>query len=265
MKRLLTAVVFLPLFVGVVGWTPAWCFALLVVVAAGFGVVELARLAAPVGLRVHQGIAVCLGAGAGFLFLNPQRAATWVLMVLAAAVALALVRGLAPEGRPDGALAAASGTVFAVLYPGVLLAHLVGVRSAAMGRELIFFLFAVIWVSDTAAYYIGSALGQRKLAPRLSPGKTVEGAAAGVLGAAAAAVACRYLFLPELGPMAPFLGAGLGLVGIVGDLAESVLKRGAGVKDTAGLLPGHGGILDRVDSLLLAGPLFYYLHPWFLS
>jgi phosphatidate cytidylyltransferase len=265
MKRLLTAAVCLPVVLAVVGWAPAWSLALVVALATALGVTELARLAEGAGLRVHRGIAIILGAVAAFLFLGGERVGTRILMLLAVAVALALVRGLAPGGGPDGALASASVTVFAVLYPGVLLGYLVGLRTAGMGRELVFFLITVIWVSDTAAYYLGSALGHHPLAPRVSPGKTMEGAIAGILGAAAAAAACRYLFLPELGPMAPLLGAGLGVVGIVGDLGESVLKRGAGVKDTAGLLPGHGGMLDRIDSLLLAAPLFYYLHPWFLS
>ena len=147
MKRLLTAAVFLPLFVGVVGWAPAWCFAVLVALAAGLGVLELARLAGHAGFRIHRGIAVGLGAGACFLFLNPERSAAWLLMLVVVAVALALVRALAPGGEPDGALASSSGTVFAVLYPGVLLGYLVGVRSAALGRELIFFLFGLFGLS----------------------------------------------------------------------------------------------------------------------
>jgi phosphatidate cytidylyltransferase len=137
---------------------------------------------------------------------------------------------------------------------------MVGLRMEPRGRASVFFVVVVIWVSDTAAYYLGRAFGRHLLCPRISPKKTVEGAIAAVLAAAAAAEACRLTFYPDAGLAAAAIGAAVGGVGILGDLGESILKRGAGVKDTATLLPGHGGILDRIDSLLLAGPLYYYYY-----
>src|SRR5262249_1797475 len=122
-------------------------------------------------------------------------------------------------------------------------------------------LFFVVWSSDTAAYYIGSSLGRKALAPRVSPKKTVEGAVGGVLGALAAAFIARVWFINRLSVAdCVILGLALGGIGILGDLFESMLKRGAGMKDSAALVPGHGGILDRVDSLLYAGPVLYYYY-----
>jgi phosphatidate cytidylyltransferase len=127
------------------------------------------------------------------------------------------------------------------------------------GLWLIFFLVLVTWAGDTGAYYAGVSLGRRPLAPTLSPKKTVEGLIGGWLAALAAALVASNWFLPSFDPLdavaASFLLTGAGLIG---DLSESALKRSAGIKDSGGLLPGHGGVLDRIDSLLFSSPVFYY-------
>jgi phosphatidate cytidylyltransferase len=124
---------------------------------------------------------------------------------------------------------------------------------------LIFFLVLVTWAGDTGAYYAGISLGRRPLAPTLSPKKTVEGLIGGWVAALAAALVASNWFLPSFSPLdalvASFLLTGAGLIG---DLSESALKRSAGIKDSGGLLPGHGGVLDRIDSLLFSSPVFYY-------
>src|SRR5258705_13461195 len=113
--------------------------------------------------------------------------------------------------------------------------------------------------SDTLAFFVGHALGRRKLAPRISPGKTIEGALGGLIGGVSGALLVRWLGLPGL-PLAhaPLLGALVAGFGICGDLVESLLKRWAGGKDSGALLPGHGGMLDRIDSLLFGAPVLYY-------
>jgi phosphatidate cytidylyltransferase len=113
--------------------------------------------------------------------------------------------------------------------------------------------------SDSGAYYTGRALGRHKLAPRISPGKTWEGAAGGMLASLLTAVLAHYWFFPEL-PLriALPLAAAMNILGVLGDLTESALKRGAGAKDAAQILPGHGGLLDRLDSLLFNAPVLYY-------
>ena len=118
--------------------------------------------------------------------------------------------------------------------------------------------------ADTAAFFVGHAFGRHPLASRVSPGKTVEGAVGGVLGGVAGALAVRALGLPGL-PFAPAaaLGVGVAVLGIVGDLVESLIKRWAGVKDSGALFPGHGGMLDRIDSLLFGAPVLYYYFLYF--
>jgi phosphatidate cytidylyltransferase len=122
----------------------------------------------------------------------------------------------------------------------------------------IFFLLAIIFVGDISAYYVGSYLGRRKLSPAISPGKTVEGAIGGIAGNLLAGIIGKYFFLPSLpwGPAIIFFIAA-GLAGQVGDLFESEMKRSSNIKDSGGLLPGHGGFLDRVDALLFASPVAY--------
>jgi phosphatidate cytidylyltransferase len=128
-----------------------------------------------------------------------------------------------------------------------------------LSAHLLSFFFLVVMGADAGAYYVGRAIGKHKLAPTISPGKTWEGAVGGVVAAMAMAALAHFWFFREL-PLKFILplAAVMTLVGILGDLAESALKRGAGAKDAANILPGHGGILDRLDSLLFNAPLIYY-------
>ena len=135
----------------------------------------------------------------------------------------------------------------------------------ATGGGLAWFLMAlfVTWLSDTFAYLVGRTWGRRKLIPRVSPNKTIEGAAGGLTAAALTAVACDALFGMNLGPgVALVVGVALGLAGQIGDLAESMLKRMRGVKDSGNLIPGHGGVLDRIDALLFAITTAWIIAPW---
>ena len=259
-QRLLTAAALLPIVCAIVAWgTPAMFCALTAGIAL-LGILEMARLAERCGGHVERVLAAGLGLGACAAFLDPPRAASWILALTAFTCVATLVRSVVRPADGCGAFGAVAATLFAGVYPGVLLAFMIGLRMEPRGRAIVFFIVVVIWVSDTAAYYLGRAFGRHLLCPPISPKKTVEGAIAGVLAAAAAAEACRWSFYPDLGASAAAVGAALAAVGILGDLGESILKRGAGVKDSAALLPGHGGMLDRIDSLLLAGPAFYYYY-----
>jgi phosphatidate cytidylyltransferase len=129
---------------------------------------------------------------------------------------------------------------------------------ADVGREAVMTLIAIIIVSDSGQYYAGRAFGRHPLALTISPKKTIEGAVGGFIAGMAAAVVVGHFWLPTIGPLElAVLGAALVALGIVGDLFESLLKRSAGVKDSSGLIPGHGGILDRIDSWLFAAPVYY--------
>jgi phosphatidate cytidylyltransferase len=264
-QRVLTAVVFLPLFwliVKKLGHAP---YEALLVVAALVGLSEMFGLAAACGHRCHRvlGVAAALLMLASFAF--PAVRLEYALAFSLCAIPVAsLLRG----GDFKPAFGDIGATLFSASFVGILFGYLLGLRllddqpkGDETGSDLVFLLFFVVWGSDTAAYYVGTLLGRRKLCPAVSPKKTVEGAIGGILGALLAAFVSRAWFMNrlEVGDCI-LLGGALGLVGIVGDLAESMLKRGAGVKDSARLVPGHGGLLDRVDSLLFSAPVLYFYY-----
>jgi phosphatidate cytidylyltransferase len=164
-------------------------------------------------------------------------------------------------------------TVFGVMYVGWLGSHLVLLRELpasvgvedSVGVRLVFLAALVTWSTDTFAYLCGVALGRHKLVPQISPKKTVEGGVGGLLGAALTGWICAKTFTPFLTPLAgTLLGLTVGLVAQLGDLVESLIKRDAGIKDTAELIPGHGGVLDRFDSLLFTVPVLYYYFRLFI-
>ncbi len=182
------------------------------------------------------------------------------LIVIAAAVILFILRILLP--RQERVFRLWVWILTGALYVGWLISYLVTLRLGA-GRNWVFLTLFVTFASDTSAYFVGRAIGRHKLAPSISPGKTWEGAVAGVIGA----IIVSYLFTlhtPLQIPLNVLKAVALGLVvsvfGQIGDLAESKLKRGAGVKDSGKTMPGHGGMLDRLDSILFAGVSAYLFY-----
>ncbi len=147
-----------------------------------------------------------------------------------------------------------------LLYLPLLLGHLIPLRMLAEGREWIFLTLMVIMGCDSFAYFVGSKFGKRKLYPAVSPNKSIEGGIGGLFGSVLAVLIARATFLPTIGIVdAVLIGLLLGVAGQLGDLFESLLKRACKVKDSGTMIPGHGGILDRLDSLLFAFPLVYYI------
>jgi phosphatidate cytidylyltransferase len=172
-------------------------------------------------------------------------------LVALGAVAIAVWRG---DADAVGSSAAALATP---VYVGLPLGALVAIRETD-GPQVLFLLMLTIMASDIAQYYTGRAFGRRPLAPRISPGKTVEGAIGGLVVAALVLAVVGHWWLPAAPPaFRAILGLVIGVLGIVGDLFESSLKRGAGLKDSSSLIPGHGGVLDRIDALLFAAPVYY--------
>lgn len=254
MTRVLSALVLLPLVVGTVWFLPPVGTLVLATIAAALAVTEYARIVAAIGVRIPVAVtgaavvAACVSVGVGL---------PWTDVVLMSAVLVTGALAVAQGTTDERLLRAAAVAVFAVAYLGLPLGALAAVRAFA-GREAVILLMITIVVSDSAQYYCGRAFGRTKLAPAISPKKTREGAAGGLLfGTAAMVIGGRWVF-----PDAPLLllalvGATITTLGMVGDLFESMLKRSAGVKDSSHLIPGHGGVLDRIDSWLFAAPLYY--------
>ncbi len=255
MTRVLSALILLPIVVGVIWWLPAaatYGLGGIILLLACVEYAALARRLSPAlstvvattaALVLYAGI--CLGLPA-----SP----------LVAAIAISIGLIAVGRGRPDeDVLRLVAVTLFPSIYLGAALGLSVRIR-ATWGPAALLLPFLVIVVSDSLQYYGGRLFGRRPLAPAISPKKTVEGAVCGLIAGAVAAPLLGRLIFPEFA-LSWFLLLGLVLVavGIAGDLFESLLKRSAGVKDSSGLIPGHGGMLDRIDALLFAGPVYYLL------
>jgi phosphatidate cytidylyltransferase len=259
LKRVASAFVLLPVFLLIVVKAPGWTFNTLVVIASAAALWELTRLFALGGRPVYRTLAVVVGTAVTASFAGSRLLDPLVLPALALTLAVGAVLS-APVWRGATATEPAANTLLAILYVGWLLGFGILLHhTSPLGDELVLFLVGVTWIGETAAYLVGSSMGRHKLAPVISPRKTVEGAAAQVVASVVSGAALGAWFLPSCGmAVAVAGGALLGVVGQVGDLAESVIKRSVGTKDTGGLIPGHGGVLDRIDSLLFNLPAFYY-------
>ena len=257
--RVGTALVALPALLAAFFLGPPALGVALVALAAGIGLFEFFGLMRARSVRPLRRTGLVL-AGAMFLDVTYPEwygAPFWPLAAL-----LLMIVTLRRGADLAEAVPAAATTLLGATYLGALGGTIAALRilhPVADGAWRIVLLLAIIMVGDALAFFVGHAFGRRQLAPQISPGKSVEGAMGGLLGGVAGALAVRALGLPQL-PLghAVTLGAGVAVMGIVGDLEESLLKRWAGVKDSGGLFPGHGGMLDRIDSLLFGAPVLYY-------
>jgi phosphatidate cytidylyltransferase len=261
--RVLSALVLASVLLVTIWWAPWWAtlgVAALIALLAGDELVGLgARLGAAPVPPGFAGLAAALACVA-FALTDPASPAARPGVFAGSIVAIVLAIGfvmLATGPPAPGTLTAAGTVALAPLYVGVPLGAVASIRGAD-GAAALTWLVVVIATSDSAQYYTGRAFGRRKLSPAVSPGKTVEGALGGLAAAAVAGAIASIWLLPSSAPaVAGALGLVLAATGICGDLFESMLKRSAGAKDSSHLIPGHGGMLDRIDSYLFAGPLFY--------
>jgi phosphatidate cytidylyltransferase len=269
MARVLSAIVFLPiLFAALWLGGPIWFSA---IAAAGIllGLYEYYSLASRGG--EVQGLAAAAAMIAAFYFGRHEL----IVAIIAALVIVELLVQLFTRGNDEDfseMTPAAATRVFGVLYVAALGGYIIAIRVIEnekipqLAPKLLTLFFIVVFAGDTGAYYTGRALGRKRLAPRVSPGKTVEGAIGGLLGNVTAALIASFTFFPELKVVhAVPLALVMGVLGIAGDLCESMLKRGARAKDAGNLIPGHGGLLDRLDSMLFNAPLLYYFYLVFLK
>ena len=255
-QRILSALLLIPLFLLLVQFGTPFYFVLLISAAIALAAWEFSCLC-PVGGDAGLSLVTVVGGLAWHAAAigRGDAALVGVLVVVAG-----LVRATLCRAELQVNILQAAWTVLGVVYVGGLLSFASLLRMLPEGRELIYLLTFTTWVGDTAAFYVGSRFGQHFLAPRISPKKTVEGALGGIGAAVVMAMAGSVWVWPRIGlASAASVGLLLAIVCILGDLCESVVKRAAAAKDSGNLIPGHGGALDRLDSLMFACPTLYVL------
>ncbi|MBI3607063.1 MAG: phosphatidate cytidylyltransferase [Nitrospirae bacterium] len=268
--RVLSALVALPVLYAVVRYLPPPLFAGLIAAVVLLTQLEFYRLVLgpgePAGAWSARYPTMALGAafGVGVILIAYHQAWDTAFPFMITALVMTVGGATLWFGKDLRlALVDAALAVFGVWYVAWMLSHLVLLRGLRGGDWLVLFALWVTWIGDSAAYYVGRAIGRTPLAPRVSPKKTVAGAVGGVVASAVASLVAATWFLDGLSWFeAVGLGIGGGLAGMTGDLVESMFKRSAGVKDSGGLIPAHGGLLDKVDGLLFTVPLFYYYLVW---
>jgi phosphatidate cytidylyltransferase len=254
--RLVSGLVLIAGMLGAIWYAPPAVFLLVVGVILVGACIELAGLMVRSGVRIplYAATAGALVAGAAIAHRGTQTGPVLIGTMLALLGAVLATRKPAPDVP-----AAAAAAVFPVVYLAVPLALAAVIRDA-WGREVLLLGLLVVWISDTAQFYVGSQLGRHRLAPTISPKKSVEGAVGGFVAGVAAMTGLGRWWLPSIGlPGLAAAGAALVALGIAGDLFESLLKRSASVKDSSALIPGHGGVLDRIDALLFVIPGYYLI------
>ncbi len=270
--RLLTAAIALPILISsiILPWYirgTVWIFVGIAGLALAAGLFEFYSLTKKLELKADAAIGY-LGAVAlfvAFVFDAPTKAPDLLLTTIAMFIIAVLIsQTFRFQVDFTKMLTGIGVTILGVLYVAFLGGFLISTRVGfenvpGLSTDLLLYFFIVMFGSDAGAYFAGRAFGKHKLAPKISPGKTVEGLIGGILAAAGFAALCTLTFFQELPYQFSIPLAGvMAVVGVLGDLAESAMKRGSNTKDAASILPGHGGLLDRLDSLLFNAPILYY-------
>jgi len=240
------------------GYSPAWLFTAFITAVLFLSLVEFNRMGLGYEHQLEQWCSAAIGATVAPILFFQQIDLLFPLLTGAVLLFSLLFLFRLPEiSEVHNRL---GWIILGLVYVPFLLGHLIPLRMLPQGREWIFLTLITIMSCDSFAYFVGRALGRHKLYPAVSPNKTIEGALGGLFGAVLAVLIVKYTFLPEIGLFgAVLIGLLLGVMGQLGDLFESLLKRACQVKDSGTMIPGHGGILDRLDSLLFAFPLVYYI------
>ncbi len=279
--RIATAAILIPTVVAAIWWGPTWLVAGLAAVVAVLALLEFLALGDPLGFHAYR-VWTCLIAlgifgqqwyasqsdsvshladlsnDAG----GPRLNLEIVLLVYVLGLAVIILGNKRPIGEVLGSVSISSAGLVAVVLPFSAVVRLDGVD--LVGHQLLLFTLVLVWAGDTAAYFVGRNFGRRKIAPILSPKKTWEGAVANVLASLLVGVAFGYWMDISLANMLVMALFG-GVAGQVGDLFKSSFRRAAGVKDSGTIIPGHGGVFDRIDSLILAAPVVWYYFEWVVA
>ena len=260
-KRVLTGVITIPVLCLLIGYGPEPTLFVIVLIAVALGLHEFYSLILPENKRHEKTMGIILGmALASVIYLGNVSLAYAPLGF--SIIFLSLVYML-KSSNFTLAISKIALTLLGILYIGLLLSYVTLIDKTSPGKQWIFLLVSTVWAADIGGFFVGSLVGRHKLYPKVSPNKTFEGLGGAVGGGVAAALVYRKVFFPSLDVSdCVFLGFFLTLFGQMGDFTESMIKRSARVKDSSSLIPGHGGILDRLDSFLFAAPFLYYFICW---
>jgi phosphatidate cytidylyltransferase len=261
LKRILSGVVMAVFLILVIFYGSAPIHALLAGALVVLGLSEYFSMLEHVGVKGYKNLAYGLGVLLILCVYLGDYFLPWAVLSFTAIFAAWLFS----NSDIKEALNQIAGTLLGIIYVAGPLGFLLAIVMLDKGRFLLFFIFFIVWSGDTGAYYVGKNFGKRLLAPKVSPGKTIEGSIGGIFGSLVGGLIAWIWFLEGISLVHCLIVIIIcAIIGQFGDLAESIIKRSAGVKDSGTIIPGHGGILDRIDSLIFAGPLFYVYHATFL-
>ncbi|MDX2494179.1 MAG: phosphatidate cytidylyltransferase [Desulfuromusa sp.] len=254
----MTAIIALPLLILLLGYSNSAVFSVFLTLVLFLSLIEFNRMGLGTEHRLEQRLAAIIGAAVIPLLYYESVVLLFPLLTGAMLLfSLLFLFRLPPITEVHHRL---GWIILGLIYLPLLLGHLIPLRMLPDGQRWIFLTLIVIMSCDSFAYFIGRKIGKRKLYPAVSPNKTIEGGIGGLIGSIFAVMLVKFTFLPVIGVVdGVLIGLVLGVVGQLGDLFESLLKRACQVKDSGNMIPGHGGILDRLDSLLFAFPVIYYI------
>ncbi|MGQ9507868.1 MAG: phosphatidate cytidylyltransferase [Thermodesulfobacteriota bacterium] len=263
-KKITTALFIIPPIILIIALSPSSILGLMVLIATFLGLREFYRLCLPQSKPIERMAGLSLGLILSVLAFLGKTAMTlpfFVLTFLLLAVLFMLTSGSLISSVSNLAL-----TFFGIFYIAFLLSHVTLIRNRADGKVWVLFLILTVWGGDVFALFSGTFFGRHKLYPKISPNKTIEGLIGAILGSILISLLFTHFFLPSLNRgICIILSAGVGFLGQLGDFTESMLKRSARVKDSGSLFPGHGGMLDRLDSFLFSAPFLHYTLPLLLK
>ena len=256
-KKIWAGTIIVPPLILLILWGPSFTLSLMVLAATFLGLREFYTLTLPGLKQVERLVGIGLG-----LILTAVLSCGNLKMVPLFLVLILLILSVLFMGTSQNHASTITHlgiSFFGILYIGFLLSHVSLIRNLPHGKQWALFLITTVWAGDISALSCGSFLGKHKLYPKISPKKTYEGLLGGILGSIVVALAFGLLFFSEIGKGALIvLAMGIGVFGQLGDFSESMIKRSAQVKDSGDLIPGHGGMLDRLDSFLFSSPFLYY-------
>ncbi len=252
-----TGIIIVPPVIFLIGLGPPVVLTLMVLLATFFGLREFYNLTLPQSKWIERWMGMVLGLILSMIITQGDTKIVFPFFVFLLLLLSVLFMGTSQN--LSSAISNIGIVFFGIFYIGFLLSYVSLIRNMIDGKQWVLFLIATVWAGDISAFLSGSLFGKHKLYPKISPNKTYEGLAGAIVGSIIVALSFALLFVPQLEiGLCILLAIGLGVLGQLGDFTESMLKRSAHVKDSGSLIPGHGGMLDRLDSFLFSAPFLHY-------